>query len=315
VHFFFPVQLARANCYGMTQDEFLEKWRSKFLELIRNRAGFLPPASPTWNLLICTFAYDSDPENPNPGGFNSKKLYKFGGYDTSFTSQNPIHQWFRFADFLRGQHYYTSASQLTQRDASFYNSCYQFATGKGQTDYGLSANFEQAAPTDGSGRNYANYGIPADWWYDFLTDQLQTEPRFPVRPYFACKVSFSDDSAKIPLFFPLGPRKPRYYGQKDSKSWREFVSEWKTGKKFTKQTKKLVATPNERGFGKEGTEEWKDKLLRGAKGAIGRVAKDAIKSAVDKAVEEGGKRVVRKTLTKALGDRLKKIDDWSKRKD
>jgi len=124
-----------------------------------------------------------------------------------------------------------------------------------------------------------------------------------------------DEKISLPTFLPLPKRRPRKYGRSALPRWLEIYRELTIGRKFTRQTKRLQETPNERGFGKEGTEEWKDKLLRGAKNAVGRVAKDAIKSAVDSAVKEGGKRVVQKTLTKALGDRLKKIDDWSKRKD
>jgi len=160
-------------------------------------------------------------------------------------------------------------------------------------------------------------GQDADWAFD-----LQNVARNPPLPFFPGMNTGSlvlfrlgNPHYETRQFTLFQKRRARIYGRSDRPAWRQIHDEWKTGKKFTLQTKKLKETPNERGFGKEGTEEWKDKLLRGAKSAIGRVAKDAIKSAVDKAVEEGGKRVVRKTLTKALGDRLKKIDDWTKRND
>jgi len=292
----------------MTQTEFFDKWRPKFLELMYSRAQFFPPADPTWDLMHCTFEADAEPDDPNPGGFSSKRLYKFGGYDNSFTSQNPIHQWFRFSDFLRIQHYYPTQANYIDLTNSFLNQCYQFSTGKGLTIYGVSANF-QTGSIDGAGRNYESLGIPLSFWNEMLQDQRVTAPVFSHQLFPSCSTRWTDASSLIPLFYPLGPRKPRIYGQKDSAWWRQFHSEWRNGRKFTRQTSKLVAHPNAKGFGNDGTKDWKDSIRDAAKRVAVNVAQDAVKSAAknlkDKAARAAGARI-KKQATNALKEILRK---------
>jgi len=105
-------------------------------------------------------------------------------------------------------------------------------------------------------------------------------------------------------------RRPRKFGRSALPKWLEIHEQAMKAKKFTRQTKKLIKDPNANGFGKSGTEEWKDKALRKTKEAVVRIGKDAINKAVDVAVEEGGKRVVRKVLKKALGDKLGQLERY-----
>jgi hypothetical protein len=117
---------------------------------------------------------------------------------------------------------------------------------------------------------------------------------------------FSADNVSTPRLIPLGKRRQRIYGRSDRPNWREVYTQAKFGKKFTKQRDKLVETPNEKGFGNDGTSDWKENIRDSAK----RVAVDAAKAAVSSAAKGLSDAAAKKagaTIKKRAANALKEI--------
>jgi len=117
------------------------------------------------------------------------------------------------------------------------------------------------------------------------------------------------DRFTYPSISPLGPRRARIYGQKDSARWRKFHAEWKLGRKFTRQTDKLVENPNDKGFGNDGTKDWKDGIRDAAKRVAVDAAKSAVASATKGITDRAAKKVgtaIKKRATNALKEILRK---------
>lgn len=113
----------------------------------------------------------------------------------------------------------------------------------------------------------------------------------------------------IRSFEPIMRRRPRIFGRSDKPAWREVHHEAFVGKKFTKQTKKLVDNPNDKGFGNDGTKDWKDGIRDAAKRVAVKVAKDAVKSAAKGLHDAASKKAgvaIKKRATNALKDILRK---------
>lgn len=120
------------------------------------------------------------------------------------------------------------------------------------------------------------------------------------------EITLANTLTSVPTALPLPKRQPRKFGRSARPAWLKFHSEWKTGRKFTRQTAKLTATPNDKGFGNDGTSDWKENIRDAAK----RVAVDAAKAAVSSAAKGLSDAAAKKagaTIKKRAANALKEI--------
>lgn len=111
------------------------------------------------------------------------------------------------------------------------------------------------------------------------------------------------------MFSIFQKRRARIFGRSDRPAWRDIHAAAKAGIKFKRNKEKLIASPNDNGFGNDGTRDWKEGIRDAAK----RVAVDAAKAAVnsatkgiaDAAAKKAGARIKKKAAA-ALKELLRK---------
>lgn len=114
------------------------------------------------------------------------------------------------------------------------------------------------------------------------------------------------DTFSYPVIGSTPRRRPRIFGRSDRPAWREIHKRAKFGVKFSRQRDKLVETPNDKGFGNDGTSDWKENVRDAAK----RVAVDAAKAAVSSAAKGLSDAAAKKagaTIKKRAANALKEI--------
>lgn len=131
--------------------------------------------------------------------------------------------------------------------------------------------------------------VEVDYFGTKVTKELDS-----LEYYWWLDLLFSGDAYE---YVPLGPRRPRIYGQKDSPSWRKFHKEWADGRKFTRHQSALVEHPNDKGYGND------------AKGPTlySKAKNKAVKILTDAAIDglKAGAKTIKDRAKKKVASKLK----------
>jgi len=139
-----------------------------------------------------------------------------------------------------------------------------------------------------------------------FTGELDPELPWPAsgRPSLLLTWSIAEQGSYAPLFSTLGPRRPRIFGRSDRPAWREIHHEAYIGKKFTKQTKKLVENPNESGFGNAAPAPEKT-FYDKAKDVMTKAVKQGLASGLRSGAKRLGERTAEQT-PRGIGKKIRK---------
>lgn len=117
------------------------------------------------------------------------------------------------------------------------------------------------------------------------------------------------EGTTFPVLERFERRKPRFAGRTALPKWIEQHETISIGRKFRRNKEKLVESPNDNGFGNDGTRTWKDGIRDAAKRVAVGAAKSAVasatKSLTDAAAKKAGARI-KKRASSALKEILRK---------